>query len=106
MAAPILIILVLFTLVGAFGWWMHKWQYQRADALLSRWAQQNGYTVSKKERDNPIGTGPGVRYAANTQVIYRIEVEDSAGNRRFGRIKLGTVQAGTLSDEVEVEWQL
>lgn len=101
---PILIIIVLFALVGAFGWWMYKWQYNKADEMLDGWLKQNSYTLVKKEDANPSGTGPGVRYAENTQVIYRIEVKDKDGNNKKGLIKLGSETSGTLSNQIEIVW--
>jgi hypothetical protein len=104
MIAPVLIIIVVFSLVGLFGWWMYRWQYTKADDLLDNWARSNHYQVLKKEKANPGGTGPGVRYAENTQVIYRIEVLDAAGQIKTALIKIGGETAGTLSDAIEVVW--
>ncbi|MBX3243518.1 MAG: hypothetical protein KF685_03505 [Acidobacteria bacterium] len=101
---PILIIVVLFVLVGTFGWWMYKWQYSKADSILDEWAKKNNLTVIKKEQANQSGTGPGVRYAGNTQVVYRIEVKDSENRLRSGIAKIGSESTGTLSDEIEVIW--
>jgi hypothetical protein len=104
MIIPILIIVVVFALVGAFGWWMYQWQYEKADRLLENWARQNSFTVLSKERANPPGTGPAVRYARNTQVIYRIVVQDAEGKKNMGLVKIGNPTIGVLSDEVEAEW--
>lgn len=101
---PILIIIVVFSLVGLLGWWMYKWQYSKADTMLETWAGQNGYSLVKKEKANPGGTGPGVRYAGNTQVIYRIEVKDGEGRTKTGTAKIGSATTGTLSDEIEIVW--
>lgn len=101
---PILIIVILFILVGFFGWWVYKWQYNKADMILDEWAKRNNLTVVKKESANPSGTGPGVRYAGNTQVVYRIEARDSENRLRSGTAKIGSEKTGTLSDEIEVVW--
>jgi hypothetical protein len=82
MIVPILIIVVVFALVGAFGWWTYQWQYEKADRRLENWARQNSFTVLSKERANPPRTGPGARYARNTQVIYRVVTQDAERKKR------------------------
>lgn len=101
---PIILIILLFVAVAVFGWWMYQWQYKKADSILENWAQKNSYTILAKEDANPSGTGPGDRYADNKQVMYRITVEDKAGNKKSGLAKIGSEKTGTLSDEIIVEW--
>jgi hypothetical protein len=100
----ILMMVVVFGLVGAYGWWVIKWQYKKADRLLENWARQNGFTILRKERANPWRTGPGVLYAKNTQVIYRVVAQDAEGKKKTGLVKIGSPTFGVLSDEVEAEW--
>ncbi len=100
----ILVILVIFAAVGGAGWFMYRWQYDKANELLGKWAEQNGYQIVEKIKANPSGTGPGSRTASNKQVMYRIKVQDAAGNERTGIAKIGSPVAGTLSDQVEIIW--
>lgn len=105
MGVTVITIAVVFLLIGAFGWWLYKWQYSKADEILENWSKENGLTVIKKERANIDGTGPGVRYAGNTQVIYRIEAKDVDGNIRTGVAHIGSENTGTLSDQIDVVWE-
>jgi hypothetical protein len=104
MMVPILITVILFSLGGVYAWWIHRWQYEEADRMLENWAWQNSFTVLSKERANPWGTGPGVAHAKNTQVIYRIVVQDAEGKKKTGLVKLGSRTIGVLSNQVEAEW--
>lgn len=101
---PIILIVLLFIAVLLFGWWMFKWQYQKADSLLDDWATKNNYTILEKQDANPSGTGPMDRYGSNKQVMYKIIVKNQAGETRSGIIKIGSEKTGTLSDEIEVIW--
>lgn len=95
----------MFLLVGAFGWWLYKWQYSKADEIIDNWSKTNGFTIIKKERANPVGSGPGVRYAGDTRVTYRIEVKDADGNVKSGIARVGSKNVGTLADSIEVIWE-
>ncbi len=100
----VLLIVALFALVAAFGWWMYKWQYDRADQLLNDWARKNELEIVAKQNANPPGTGPSDRTAANKQVMFRVTVKDNSGKLRTGLIKVGSESAGTLSDQVTATW--
>jgi hypothetical protein len=105
-SVQILIITLPFVLIFALFVWLVRWQYARADALLDQWVEQNQYHVLKKEEITPAGTGPrGNRYGVK-QVVYRVLVSDAAGQKKTARITLGSRQAGIISDEVRVEWEL
>jgi lipopolysaccharide export LptBFGC system permease protein LptF len=101
---PFLLIGSLFVAVALFGWWVFRWQYNRADVLLDQWAHENNYTVIDKLDANPSGTGPKDRWAKNKQIMYRVTVKDSDGNTKSGVVKLGSEHSGTISDQVTVEW--
>ena len=95
---------LLFATVLAFGLWMFRWQYNKADDLLNNWAQKEGYTIVSKEDANPPGTGPKDRYAGNRQIWYRVVLKDKNGDEKKAIVKLGSEGTGTLSDDVKVEW--
>jgi lipopolysaccharide export LptBFGC system permease protein LptF len=101
---PFLLIGSLFVAVALFGWWMFRWQYNKADSLLENWARDNNYTVVEKTDANPPGTGPKDRWAANKQIMYRVTVKDPDGKTKTGIVKLGSEGSGTLSNKVTVEW--
>jgi len=101
---PFLLIGTLFVAVALFGWWMFRWQYNKADTMLDNWAAQNDYVIVEKADGNPSGTGPKDRYAGNKQIMYRVVVKDSKGETKSGLVKLGSESSGTLSDQASVEW--
>lgn len=94
---------LIFVAVLAFGWWMYRWQYNRADAILDNWAQTNNFKIIEKQKAN-FGTGPEAVRAGNKQVLYRITVVDVDGNQRTGLARIGSESTGTLSDKIVVEW--
>jgi hypothetical protein len=98
-----LFIALIFVAVLGFGWWIYRWQYNRADAILNNWATQNNFRVLEKQKAN-FGTGPEAVRAGNKQVMYRITVEDQNGQKRSGVAKIGNETTGTLSDEISVDW--
>ena len=103
---PLMFIFIAFIFIAvlAFGWWMFRWQYNKADDLLNTWAQKEGYTVVSKEDANPPGTGPKDRYAGNKQIWYRVVLKDKNGEEKKAIVKLGSESTGTLSEDVKVEW--
>ena len=99
----LLFIALLFLGVLAFGWWMYRWQYNRADTILENWARSNHFKVIDKQKAN-FGTGPEAVRAGNKQVTYRITVEGPDGARRTGLARIGSEEIGTISDNISVEW--
>ena len=99
----ILFIVLLFVSVLVFGWWVYRWQYQRADTILEEWAQGNSFKIVEKQKAN-FGTGPEAVRSGDKRVQYRITVLDENGRRRTGLAIIGSETAGTLSDQIVVEW--
>ena len=102
---PVILIALLFVAVLAFGVWMYRWQYVRADALLEAWLRGQGHAAARRSAGpNPTGTGPGHRHASDKRVVYRVVVVDGSGRRRSGVVRLGRRTTGTLADDVTAEW--
>ena len=98
----------LLLMVGGicFAVWINRWQFAKADERVAEWARQNGFRVLDKQNANPAGTGPmSARGTNNTQVIYRVLVEDPKGTRRRALIKVGSESQGVLSDDFSVTWE-
>jgi hypothetical protein len=88
-----------------FGIWMFRWQYSKADRLVTAWAQRSHYQILTKESANPLGTGPMARGGSNKQVMCRVTLLDSQGTRRHALVKVGSEASGVLSDNLTVTWE-
>jgi hypothetical protein len=104
-SSMIVVWVVLF--VGAIGFaiWMIRWQFRTADTRVERWAEEQGYRLVDKQSANPAGTGPMYSRGRNTQVMYRVVVEDTRGARRRALITIGSKTRGVLADDFNVEWE-
>jgi hypothetical protein len=101
------IVLGIALFIGAicFAIWMIRWQFRAADTRVERWAQEQGYRLVDKQSANPAGTGPMYSRGHNTQVMYRVVVEDAQGTRRRALITIGSQSRGVLSDDFNVVWE-
>ncbi|MCS6875115.1 MAG: hypothetical protein RML33_10085 [Acidobacteriota bacterium] len=97
-----LMIFNLFALV-VLGILTYKWQHEKAEFMLEKWAKMNKYEILMKSYANPIGTGPGVG-SRNPQIMYRVVVKDSKGERRSGVIKVGSRWLGVFEEKITVDW--
>lgn len=95
---------VFFGAFVALGVYLYRWQYRRADARVTDWAERSRLRIISKERANPLGTGPQAMRAGNKQIIYRITVVDLHGIERRGVVKVGSESSGVLADTLEVVW--
>lgn len=96
-------LVILFAAFIIFAFWLVRWQFNRADRLLENWASENEYRILEK-RDANFGDGPTGTRQSSSQVKYRIVVADGNNQRRSGLAVVGSKSAGTLSDEVTVNW--
>lgn len=101
------VVVWILGVIGAicFAVWMIRWQFRAADARLERWAHEKGYRIVDKQSANPAGTGPMYGRGYNTQVMYRVTVEDVRGERQRALIKIGSTKRGVLADDFSVEWE-
>ncbi len=100
----LLFLAALFGGTLAFGVWLVRWQFRRADELLEAWAARNGYRITHKQPAN-IGDGPMGTRQASKQVRFRITAIDVQGTARRGLAVIGNRATGTMADEVIVEWE-
>jgi hypothetical protein len=77
-------------------------QIRRSQAILARWAEENGYEVLASEH-RVFRKGPYV-WSGRGQVIYRVRVRDGEGVERRGWVRCGTWWAGVLADKAESRW--
>ena len=78
-------------------------RFAKASSILGNWAAQNGYRLIESERTT-FFRGPFSFRTSKSQVVYRFVVEDSAGTRHAGYARVGGWFMGTLSDQVDIEW--
>jgi hypothetical protein len=101
---PVLMAILIFGGVLAFGVYMFRWQQGKGEALLHAWATRQHLRVLECEPANPPGTGPMHRNATNKQILYRIKAVEESGQVRQGIVRVGSAATGVLSDDVSVEW--
>lgn len=90
--------LVIVGVVGA-SWYISE---KRSQAMLQRWAGQNGYQLVKINR-SWFG-GPFWWRKGRDQSVFTITVCDRAGRYRSGHALCGDWFLGMWSDAVRVEW--
>jgi hypothetical protein len=79
------------------------WHFSRSEAILQRWADQNGFHIIDR-RPRLWFKGPFFWTTSRSQVVYSVTVEDNQGRRRTGWVRCGGWFFGLLSDHVDVRW--
>ena len=77
-----------------------KWHYSRADDILARWAEDNGYEIRSSERC----WFKGPFFALNDQEVYYVTVRTTDGQLRRGWVRCGGWLFGVLSSRTDVRW--
>lgn len=95
----LVIVPVIFVLIGLSLWW----HFGRSNSLLHQWAEQNGYRIVRQEY-RTFFRGPFFWSSSKGQTVFYVVVENSAGARRSGYVRVGGWWLGLLSDRVEVRW--
>ncbi len=88
-------------LLSAVGGFMYAF-ISRAESLLQRWAETNGYELCHKE-PKLLFKGPFF-WSTKSQAVYRVTVRDPEGNQRNGWVLLGTILQGVFGDKAQVRW--
>jgi hypothetical protein len=76
---------------------------RRGNALVSRWAGQNGYEIVGRKW-SLFRVGPFPMAAFGKQAVYHLVVRDPAGRERSCWLKVGDFVVGLLDDAIEVKW--
>ncbi|MBN1937176.1 MAG: hypothetical protein JW934_21130 [Anaerolineae bacterium] len=74
---------------------------KRSDALLHKWATDNGYQIVRAEF-TLFRRGPFF-WSSRYQAVYRVVVRDPAGQVRFGWVRCGGWLGGVFEDKVEAK---
>ena len=75
----------------------------RGDTILNRWAARYGVQIMKRNYAWFL-KGPFFWTTSRGQAVFRVEVQDRAGNLRNGWVRCGGWWSGLLSDDAEVRW--
>jgi len=89
----------LMVLVAAFV----AWHLTRSRGMLAHWAESNDYRLINQER-RYFFKGPYFWSCGRGQEVYRVEIEDKAGQERSGWVRCGHWFWGSFRDEVAVSW--
>jgi hypothetical protein len=92
-------VLAIMTAVGGFI----LWSFSRSEAILDRWAQENGYDIVQREH-RLFRRGPFWWRTSDGQTVYYVVVHDRQGHTRRGWVRCGSLWAGLLSDRATVIW--
>ncbi len=94
----ILFALALVAIPLAFYWYV--W---RSDAILQKWADENGYQIVDKTY-RLFFKGPFFFQTSKHQTVYRVTVLDKTGRTLSGWVACGSYWWGLCSDQVQVRW--
>ena len=78
--------------------------YRHAAHLLDQWAADNQYRILESDR-RYLRKGPFTWSSSQSQIIYRVTVQDSAGNIRHGWVRCGSYLLGAWQNVVDVRWE-
>jgi hypothetical protein len=92
---------ILILVVAAYALW---WNFSRSQALLQKWAQENGYQILRSEY-RVFRRGPFFWTSSKGQTVYYVETRDRLGVPRSGWVRCGSWWWGLWSDETEVRWE-
>ena len=97
--------LVVFIAIAIFvlGVFIINWQFKKSRLLIDKWAARNGYRILNR-RFQLFWRGPFWWRSSKGQLVYRVTIQDAAGNIRRAWIRCGGFFVGLLSDQVTVEW--
>jgi len=79
------------------------WTSRRSQAIVQRWAEQNGYQINTCEQ-RMFRRGPFLWRTGRGQTVHHVTVIESSGQMRSGYVRCGSFWGGLLSDKAEVRW--
>jgi hypothetical protein len=77
--------------------------YRRAGWVLRKWAADNGFRIIDSNRPL-VRKGPFFFNSSQSQIVYRVTVEDAQGSIRHGWVRCGSFFLGPWKDQVDVKW--
>ena len=79
------------------------WTSRRSNSVIENWAARNDYRLLEAQQ-SILSKGPFFWTTSDGQTVYRVTVEDSAGQTRRGWVRCGSWLGGLLSEQIEVRW--
>jgi len=95
-----LLILLIFVPIAIAGL---IWHFSRSANVLDQWARENGLRLLEREYRWFV-KGPFFWTSSKNQTVYRITVQDAAGNLWRGWARCGGWFLGLWSSKVDVRW--
>lgn len=96
-----LVIALPVVLLFASLYWLDR--VRRREALF-RWASSNGYRLLFYGQPVLTEASPFPVAASKAQHVFRVEIEDRAGARRKGWVRVGSPLRGLSSATADVHW--
>lgn len=78
--------------------------YRHATRLLDQWAAYNNYRLIESDR-RYLRKGPFTWTSSQSQIIYRVTVQDPSGIIRHGWVRCGSYLLGAWQNVVDVRWE-
>jgi hypothetical protein len=78
--------------------------YRHAARLLDQWAADNNYRIIESDR-RYLRKGPFTWTSSQSQIIYRVTVQDPIGNIRHGWVRCGSYLLGAWQNAMDVRWE-
>jgi len=97
-STPLLVFVVIAFAVGMF-----VWHFSRAEAILQRWARDNGYEIVSKEY-RWFRRGPFFWWTSKGQEVFYVTIRTMDGRHRRGWVRCGGWLLGVFSDQADVQW--
>jgi len=92
---------ILLVLVSI--WLGFVWSRSRSEAIIRKWAVQNGFTVFAS-KSRPFVRGPFFLRSDPRQTVYNVTIRDQSGQDRSAWVRCGGWLLGLVSDDIEVVW--
>ena len=99
---PFVLLALLTVLFVCFLPWL---VFKRADHLIGRWCDDNGFKlVSKQLRVWPRLRDPFALTSSWYRPVYRLTIQEGSGKFRTATVSFGDWLLGVLSGQVRVVW--
>jgi hypothetical protein len=100
-SAGTVLLVLLVAVAGIAGIAFHLY---RSRDILEEWAEREGVRLIEADR-RWIWRGPFWWRSTEGQAVFRVVVEDRAGRRRRGHVRVGGWWLGLFSNEATVSWE-
>jgi hypothetical protein len=92
---------ILLVLVSI--WLGFVWSRTRSEAIIKKWAAQNGFTVLSS-KSHLFVRGPFLLRSDPRHTVYNVTIRDQSGIDRSAWVRCGGWLLGLVSDDIKVVW--